>query len=188
MNAELVFFGRRVDMALQRRRRVLVVAIYGALAALMIGLGVFTHSRSLTAYVVWAAILACRLFLGGYYSGGLIKPFEKARYHSEIPPALLLLRLRVYQAIPGGESGPSINDERELLQRDRAHYLAYRTLAISVAAVWFLLSLSGNHALFDWNAMVSNQVCSGLLLATLLLFLTLPQAILLWTEPDMEAD
>jgi hypothetical protein len=36
--------------------------------------------------------------------------------------------------------------------------------------------------------MPANLVLFGLLMATLTVALTLPQAILLWTEPDMEAE
>jgi hypothetical protein len=33
-----------------------------------------------------------------------------------------------------------------------------------------------------------DKLVYGLLIASFILFLTLPQAILLWTEPDMEAE
>jgi hypothetical protein len=32
------------------------------------------------------------------------------------------------------------------------------------------------------------QIVKGMLLASIAMFLTLPQAILLWTEPDMEPE
>jgi hypothetical protein len=37
-----------------------------------------------------------------------------------------------------------------------------------------------------WISMPPDQLYYGLALVTLTMFLTVPQAILLWTEPDME--
>jgi hypothetical protein len=65
MNAELVLFGMRVNMAQRHRRRTLVIAIYAALTAFMTTLWFFSHWRGTGVYVFWAAMLVCRLFLGG---------------------------------------------------------------------------------------------------------------------------
>jgi hypothetical protein len=186
MNAELVFFGRRVSMARRSRRRVVVVVIYLALASLVIASSGFSGWRGVSPYVIWAVILACRLFLGGYYAGGLVKPFSgKAPSQSEAPPSLLMLKLRVFEPVPGvGEAYR--NDERELHQRDRAHYVAYKALGVALLVPWITSSLLGDQNLFSLNLAIVNRLCSALILGLIAMFLTLPQSILLWTEPDME--
>lgn len=190
MNAELVLFGMRVNMAQRHRRRTLVIAIYAALTALMTTLWFFSHWRGTGVYVFWAAMLVCRLFLGGYYSGGLVKPFSgKAPKRSSMPPPLLLLKLRGYQPVLAADDGAYRNDERELHQRDHAHYLAYQAIGVAVLVPWLLSSTRIIHsARFPWNAMTADEMYYGFLMAALTLFLTLPQAILLWTEPDMERE
>ncbi len=190
MRAELNFFGRTLDMARQRRRRALVVVIYAALAVLMAVLYLLTHWRGSGAYMFWAAMLACRLFLGGYYNGGLVKPFNNRppRQYAAAPP-LLLLKLRIYQPVLPDDDTAYRNDERELNQKDRAHYLAYQAVGVSVIIPMFLASLRIMHpALLASVPMTPDQMYYGLLLITLTLFLTLPQSILLWTEPDMEEE
>jgi len=189
MNAELVFFGKRVDMAQRHRRRALVVAIYTVLAALLGILWVSTHWHGSGIYLFWATMLACRLFLGGYYNGGLVKPFSnKPPRSAERAPSLLALKLHVYHPVLGeGESYR--NDERELRQRDQAHYAAYQVLGCAMAVVWLLASVRNDSPrLFNWLTMPSDELFCGVSMIGLTLFLTLPQAILLWREPDMPSD
>lgn len=189
MNAELVFFGKRVDMAQRHRRRILVIAIYAALAVLMACLWRFTQWHGSGIWAFWAVMLACRFFLGGYYAGGLVKPFSnKAPRRTEQAPPLLMLKLRIYRPLPA-EGEPYRNDERELRQRDHAHYAAYQTLGGALAVVWLLASIRNDSPkVFDWLTMPSDELFCGLTMIALTLFLTLPQALLLWSEPDMEAD
>ena len=190
MRAELVLMGKRVDMAARARRRALVVGIYVALAALMAVLWFVTGWRGAGGYLIWGALLLCRLFLGGYYSQGLVKPFNgKAPQERVMPNSLLLLKLRVYQPVLAREESSFRNDERELAQRDRAHYLAYQAVGMAVLAPWLLSSIRVMRpGLTAWIPMGADQLYFGLTTVVLLLFLTLPQAILLWTEPDMEGE
>jgi hypothetical protein len=186
MNAELVFFGKRLDMAQRHRRRVLVVLVYAALAALMIAQ---IHWRIAGAYLFWLILLACRLFLGGYYSGGLVKLFnEKSPMRPDVPPPLLLLKLRVYEPVPGANGESYRNDERELHQRDRAHYRAYQIIAVAMLVPWGYSAMRLKPNLLGWIPLSPDALYYGLMMAIVTLMFTLPQAILLWTEPDMEAD
>jgi len=186
MNAELVMLGKRVSMAQRRRRRLLVIGVYAVLAGLLIAASTAEGRHSLTPFVLWAVIFACRLFLGGYYAGGLVKPFSgKPPRRSDVPPSLLALKLRIYQ--PSLGSGVEYrSDERELHQRDFAHYRAYKVLGIGLLAPWITASFLGNRALLVIDAAMVNRLCATMTLALLALFLTLPQAIMLWTEPDMD--
>jgi hypothetical protein len=190
MRAELVLLGRRVDMALRARRRALVVLIYAGLAVLFVGMWFADQWHATGTYVFWAAMLACRLFLGGYYTGGLVKPFTgKGPRPSGMATPLQLLQLRLYRILPDEDERTFRNDERELHQRDRAHYQAFQAVGFAVLVAW-LVALVGmlKPVWLNWIPMTPFQMFYGLTLVTLMLFLTLPQCILLWTEPDMEEE
>jgi hypothetical protein len=191
MRAELVVMGRRVDMARRARRRGLVVTIYAAMVALMAGMWFVDHWRGTSCYVFWLTMVACRLFLGGYYRGGLVKPFYNKIPREISPdtvPSLLALGLRVYNPLPQDDRS-FLNDERELKERDHAHYLAYSILSVGIILAWFCAYTRMRNLFFLRGAgMALDQIQCGLLLALVLLVFTLPQAILLWTEPDMEED
>jgi len=186
MKAELVLMGKRVDMAAQTRRRTLVVLIYATLAALMVGLFCADHWRTTGYYLVFATFLVNRLFLGGYSFGGLIKPFSgKPSQRSEQAPPFLLLALRVYHPEPADSEYRS--DERELQQRDRAHYQAYQAIAVVLAMLWLLSSWDAfRPQLLAWIPISPSLLIYGMVLAAIVAAVTLPQAILLWTEPDMD--
>ncbi len=187
MKAELVLVGKRVDMAPQAHRRTLVVFIYATLTALMAALFLADRWRTTGYYLVIATFLVNRLFLGGYNFGGLIKPFSgKPPQRSEAPP-FLLLALRVYR--PGPAENEYRSDERELQQRDRAHYQAYQALAVVLAVLWLLAGWrTFNPKLLAWVPVSADLLIYGVVLAAIVVALTLPQAILLWTEPDMESE
>ena len=188
MRAELVLMGRRVDMARRARRRGLVVAIYAGFAGLLVGSWFLDHWRTTGAYLIFATILANRLFLGGQYFGGLIKPFsgKGPRRKPELSP-LFPLQLKFGFYRPEPDESAYRNDERETHQRDRAHYLAYTPLGLGLCGLW-LASNWSLHAprLVSWIPMDKELLAPALIQAMLVMFLTLPQAILLWTEPDME--
>ena len=190
MRAELVLMGKRVDMARQARRRTLVVLIYVAFAALITGFWFLDHWGVTGAYLLFATILVNRLFLGGQYFGGLIKPFtgKAPRRTPELSPVFpLALKFGFYRPQP--DESEYRNDERELHQRDRAHYQAYQPLAIALCVLWLLLDWSlHTPRLMAWLPIAPNLLMLGILQAVLVVFLTLPQAILLWTEPDMEGE
>ena len=187
MNAEVVFLGRRISTARRQRRRLLVIAIYFAFVLLMAVLWTTTQWRGTGYYVIYLAILACRLFLGGSIAGGLVKPFNgKAPKQHEMPPPLLALKLRVYQPVRAPDAAYR-NDERELHQRDHAHYLAFQAVGVAVCVPMFIASMRLiRPSLMSWIPVQPDAMYYGLTLVALILFLTLPQVILLWTEPDME--
>ena len=187
MRAELVFLGKRIDMAPRSNRRTLVVLIYVGLAALMGGLWMVDGWRTTGVYLLFATLLVNRLFLGGYVPGGLIKPFNgKAPRRSDAPPPFLMLALRIYQPPP--EETEFRSDERELRQRDRVHYEAYQAISVALPVIWVLASWKLNAPrLLAWVPVSADAMLYGLVLAVIVVSLTLPQVILLWTEPDMEA-
>jgi hypothetical protein len=128
-----------------------------------------------------------RLFLGGYNFGGLVKPFSGKPPQRPEPPPFLLLALRVYPQMPVRDEYRS--DERELQQRDRAHYRAYAVLAVLLTVLWLLAGWNAfRPKLLAWIPFSPALLMYGLVLAAMVMALTLPQAILLWTEPDMEEE
>lgn len=188
MNAELFLLRKRIDMAPQARRRSLVVLIYATLAVAMACFWFLDRWHTTTAYLVLATIPINRFFLGGYNFGGLIKPFNGKRPgRSEAPPNLLLLTLRIYPTEPAKHEYQS--DERELAQRDRAHYQAYRALTIAICLLWLISHFQANIPnLLARVSFPTGPLLYGLATITVVVSITLPQAILLWTEPDMEPE
>jgi len=185
MRAELILMGRRVDMAPRSHRRTLVVLIYAALALAMAGLWFLDRWRVTGVYMIFATILVNRMLLGGYNFGGLIKPFSgKAPRERMDSPQFLALGLRFYRPEP--EKSEYRNDERELQQRDHAHYSAYQGLAIGLVLIWMLADWQANAPrLLGWLPGGPAIYLYGLTLMVVVVSQTLPQAILLWTEPDM---
>ena len=190
MRAELVLMGKRVDMASRDRRRILVVLIYATMAATVTAMWFVDRWHTSGSYLFWLMLLICRLFLGGYYRGGLVKPFNNKPPRETLRPhPFLALGLRVWNPIPPDNDRAFLNDERELQQRDHAHYQAYQVIGLALVIPWFASYLRMlKPSWLAWGAMSADQVYFGLTFAILLLFFTLPQAILLWSEPDMEQD
>jgi hypothetical protein len=158
MKTELFFLGRRINIASRSHRRWLVVGIYAGFVILVVSWFVF-YGRSTAGWLIFLAfVLLCRFLGGRSYRGGLIPAFD------------------------GG-------DERELIRRYRAHYVTYEYLDLAFLPALTAAIFKANphnmptnpalHILFD-------QLPYGLLVAACILYYTLPQAILLWTEPDME--
>ena len=99
------------------------------------------------------------LILGGYGRRGLIKPF--------------------ITCTPFGSPAPSHNDERDLQRRDRVHFNVYRFVVA--------LALLG-YALGGRPFQQDPQLGRTVVLFAVILGLTLPQALLLWNEPDVEQE
>jgi hypothetical protein len=176
----------RFDMHSRARRRVLVALIYAAFAALMAASWFLDRWRmSGTYFLMNFALLVSWFVLGGYYPGGLLRPFDGYVRRRNVSPPSTALELNGDPAAPAVRE--SLNDEREFRERDRAHYQAFRWFAIA----FLFLSLLANPYLVGWLHLTADRILDllhGGLLVALMLGLTLPQAILLWTEPDMEAE
>jgi hypothetical protein len=185
MKAKLVLMGKQIDMAPRAHRRTLVVLIYSMMAILLAGLWFVDRWRTSGIYLILATMLVNRWFLGGYHFGGLIKPFSsKGPLHRNPvfpPPPFLKLTLQEYSP------EPYHNDERELHQRDRAHYQAYQIITNSLVCFYMLAGWWGIFLQFlTRRPLLANELLCGLALVAMVSALTLPQAILLWREPDIE--
>jgi hypothetical protein len=166
MNTEYAVGSIRIRFESRARRRWLVALFYAGVAAL--GLAPFSvHANPLTVWIVSAC--------GAFFAALFI----------------------VFTWVAGD---PRIRgDEREMHRRDHAHYVAYRILLygfvavfscyfVAIPAVRYLAGFVGPNG----STLFLDVVLSGslrqhfLFMAVAILFPTLPQAILLWTEPDME--
>lgn len=149
----------------RRRTRRLVVMAYAALMAF----GVFAilvrgDFRSLG--IVGPVFFMLPLMLGGVKQAGMVKPFRTA----EAGSVQLFKREKPL-------------DEREMDERDRIHFQAH-TITRWLAAVLF----------FTFTFCVQSLPAALPRIGTTFLFLlalslwSLPQCMILWTEPDMEEE
>jgi hypothetical protein len=164
MKTDFDLLGIRVNIALRSRRRWLVALIYAGFAALVIASfafsGQFPGEFTLGLIILFGFALLSKFLGGGSYRDGLVPPFT------------------------GG-------DERERNRRYRASYVAYQYLDFAffpaVGAAFFKANphnMPANPA----ARMFFDSLPFELLIAGCILYYTLPQVILLWTEPDMETE
>jgi len=190
MNAELVLVGKRISMVSQTRRRLLVMLVYAGLA-LIIYFWLANQWHYGFLMLMFATEFVNSFFLGGEHLGGLVKPFRGKEAVSVIAESIPghVLRWGFHWAGKNIPERSTRNDEREMVQRDRAHYRAYGILG-GVNCVLFAVfvdSTEGLHML-PKIPIPLGTLAYWFMLANFVLYLTLPQCILLWTEPDMEAE
>jgi hypothetical protein len=191
MVRQMSFWGMRLRTRSQRRT--LVASYYAVLmlvaAAGLIQIG-FHDAWFMIYFTFWMA-----LFLGGIYGWGPVKAYQRPILPLDMggrsgalwdkqPERLLELGLSIDSAnrVDRDSDDWTPLDERETAERDHAHYQAYRILrwSLGFAIVGYWLSL---HWAYSWI----NGRLPTLTMVVLIYVLTLPQAILLWTEPDMDA-
>lgn len=151
-----------VNMAGRAHRRWLVGLTYLALLAFSIMVSTMDGPRpQMTAFslvLVFTSVLVNGFIFGGYGGQGLIKPFATCT--------------------PRGRLARWHNDERERQRRDRMHFHAYR-IVVALLILGYLLLLA------PFQQPEASRI---VMLAAVVLGFTLPQALLLWTEPDLVAE
>jgi hypothetical protein len=167
MKTDLVLFGKRFDVASRARRRRVVITFYAVFAVILVaawlsgddpGGGWFTAAFTILVGPLLGGYLSFNLF----GSKGLVDSFATKD-----------------------------SDERALKRRDQAHWLAYRHLG-NVVIVAFLVEYLRHSSLLRYVQAIGmgpawlERITYDLLQIGYILFLTLPSAILLWTEPDLE--
>ena len=192
MKTELVLFGTHINMATRRRRRALVVLIYAGFAALICGSWLSDHWHFSCIWLLIVPLWVNRLVLGHYDSGGgLVDLFVSKETHPiyAYDPQHPWARLRRCFSEPITVKRQYTNDERELRRRDSVHRTAYEFLS-SIVAIVFLAEFMKATDLWDLKArfLTFDQLIYGLLIICNIAAVTLPQTILLWTEPDMEPE
>jgi FtsH-binding integral membrane protein len=150
-----------ISMVSRERRRWLVVLCYAAFSLLIL-LGFAASSASARFILVLFAVFAgtCIQFV----------IFNKLAKDSVLPGQEAILGQSPNTLFH--KSGP---DERQVAVRNAAYYKAYRV----VAAYLFLIMSA---------ASAGEAALMGLTALLFVLVLTLPQAIILWTEPDIPGE
>jgi hypothetical protein len=160
MRTDFILLGTRINIASRSRRRWLVALVYAAFALLILAWCAF-DLQSTWSWILFCAFAILARFLGGRsYDNGLLPAFE------------------------GG-------DERERYRRYRAGYIAYEWLDLAFFPALIALAVKINPHLVPANPAVHiflDRLPIGLMIAVGILYYTLPQCILLWTEPDIEAE
>lgn len=166
MKTEIQLLGKQVNIASRTRRRWLVVLIFAGFAALIIAwFALYGNAtagmRSGTGIAIFVVLQCLLRFLGGRtFRDGLV---------------------------PEAESG----DEREQRRRDHAYYTAYKWWDLAFIPIVLSLGLKINPSYPTWQPALrdfADRLPWSLVAAAAVLYFTLPQAILLWTEPDMEKE
>jgi hypothetical protein len=181
MKTHINLFGKPIDMTSQARRRRFIVLFYAAFVALEVLAWLWSPSggEGTTVMLVFTFLLGP--LLGGYLNHsqnvrpedrGLVKPFAGNE----------LLRRGWFKV---RDPKDFRNDERDLMRRDRAHYRAYSVLAGIITVALILSDPPVYHAI---PAVTEQRVVFALLQAGYLQAFTLPAAIIIWTEPDLESD
>lgn len=163
----------------RRQRRMLVVGYYVLFAAIA-GVGFWLGPKS------WGDLIIFTLIVGGLLGGISYEAPVKA--YEKLP-------------VPLDQDGPqTLNlsgrrenrkwtplDERERVERNQAHYTAYRILrwSLGLGAGVYVLSLNWTYSGARWD--LGKQL--PLLVWMLVVYvLSLPQAVVLWTEPPAPAE
>ena len=188
MKADLQILGVTLNLSSRLRRRRLVLLVYAILSALFY-LSWRGDKCTLTGiYLTIVVQLVNQYFFGGVTAGGLIRPFSKhirpVFLHEGQPPQSRIDRW-FWRRAPREKDLQT--DERDEIRRDHAHYLAYKVI-IGLVALLFLLIYLAKEAPFPGSFVVPFDWALGVALLTVLLAQTLPQAILLWTAPDLEPE
>jgi TRAP-type C4-dicarboxylate transport system permease small subunit len=176
MNTQLAFVGRRINMAPRTHRRWLVALIYLISTVLIVAWAWFSrYAAGSLAYDPTTSSLAWAWF---------------SRYAGWFAAGCLIAVVALYLLILHLVGGPSeATDEREKRRWDQVRARAYPWLGYVL-----LLALGTSQVHRNVNATIHpalhgilQQLPYSILMAAGVLYLTLPQAILLWTEPDMDS-
>jgi hypothetical protein len=188
MFEETTLFG--ISMAPRSHRRALVVITYaatlfimaGACLPIMLGAG-YARSHWVLGLVLTNPVFLIWFVLLLVISRGVFGRFVRSGFRRSIvgpPPRPVETSLGLAATAPEDEPP---TDEREVAARDRAYRLAYKGLVIG--SFFILPAMLG-------CATVASRPAIMIAIMVMFLFLivavTLPQVVLLWTEPDLDAE
>lgn len=165
-----------ISLMQRRNRRLLVVFYYVFMLLLAVVPLVFGVTPvTILGYLPQAVMLGGAL--GGLMYGGVVKPYSAAAMLSRNPDSLNPISLGLDSA--SARRRPQPLDERETVERDRAHFVAYRILlcllVAMMIAVWAVAGVSMQFVQRIVPVLVWLLVASAF---------SLPQCVILWSEPD----
>ena len=159
------------SMVRRNNRRVLVAMTYAIFLVLMAAVIIILPSgRQLNA--VWMCLILAYNVVSRAILGRLVK--------DTVLPELRGDGLTSLGLSPRSRRGEDEPDEREVAVRNAAYFEAYRALAVYSIAIWLASPL-----LFSLSASTAVRFLLLLIMPLLAMALTLPQAVVLWTEPDV---
>jgi len=169
---------------MQRRstRRKLVVFVY--LGLVIVCNTTFRASLNEPSVFFWAICAAWwvnAFVFGGQGRYGLVKSFVNKPPRPE-PVIVDAIKLHLQPEALFAADTSWKNDERELSRRDLAHYRAYQPLTLVPMVLLFLSSWAPHWA----SAAILLRIIFAICMFSSVLVVTLPSAIILWTDPDME--
>jgi hypothetical protein len=173
-----------IPVETQRSRRAVVVGYYIFFIALAI---LFLWFRGPAKYALLLPLTyLCAAMLGGLTVSGPVRLFSQWQRKFKDGSAWGIDANRPHPYLKGRPLIRPIEplDEHDIATRDRAHYLAYSALR------WPAIVAALCSPLFLLDATPA-QVARLLLIVSVpvaVLFFSLPQAIILWTEPDLDPD
>jgi len=177
-------FGR-FSMAPRRNRRVMVVAVYFVIALLPLAQA-FTHPTEL--YRTGSFMFAMILMLVARYVFGAIVPestFDDRRLEMANTSGLEIVSVTTPERNRKLKQFPldPEPDERDIAVRNSIYFRAFRGLAIYSVLIWFATTAFLNpHMPYGIYGMVIIQYATFPLMV---MACTLPQAMILWNEPDL---
>jgi hypothetical protein len=176
-----------IPMQRQKSRRQLVVWTYVVLGLICAVVGATAQTYPLLyAYAIYPAMAVGMFVFGGTGQRGLLKGFANKPPRPD-PPQIEIIKLHLApETLVSSDESTWKNDERELSRRDRAHYEAYKVIGLCPVLMLLLaaFALKPKHPFLSdttWLLMIF-----GLAEVMTVLMVTLPAAIILWTEPDIE--
>ena len=172
-----------IPVETRRSRRALVIGYYFFFIALAVVLVWFRGPTKYDRLIPLSFYLAT--MLGGILVPGPVRMFSQWQRRLQgvrDEPVDGLLGLSGRQ--PSSPRPGDRLDEHDLARRDRAHYLAYSTLRLpAMLVIW-----SGGYFFLKATPAQAEHALYILSVPLAALFFSLPQAIILWTEPDLDPD
>lgn len=159
------------SMERRNNRRLLVATTYAIFLVLMATVIIILPSGR-QPNAVWMCLVLAYNVVSRAILGRLVK--------DTVLPELRGGGLTSLGLAPGRRRGEDEPDEREVAVRNAAHFEAYRALAVYSIAIWVASPI-----FISLTASTAVRGLQLLIMPLLAMALTLPQAVVLWTEPDV---
>lgn len=164
-----------IPLRTPRQRHLLVIGYYLFLLAFaLVGL----WRGRLNVGILIPQIVTFGGLLGGIKMGGPVKYYYESNRPQPDGSGVQSLNLsgrRPFNLWPGSDP----LDEREKAQRDAAHFKAYRIMMVTLIILAF-----SYWSINTWDATWTSRRVPFMIWLMLTYVLSLPQAVLLWTEPQ----
>jgi hypothetical protein len=183
ISADSTLFGH--SLARRRTRRWLVGAFWGGLVPLLcVGFQlIFINDHNQNGIAMLLAVQSIfwiGSLLGGVRAGGLVKPFRTQKKARNILQPLFAKPQPTQSELVAQEMAL---DERDSSQRDHIHFVAYSFAQFMALLLFYLYCLLG-----FWKQELLRQAGPLLFFLLTITLWSMPQTLILWTEPDMEPE